>query len=345
MPQRVARSFRMAVVFTCAFSLGACCFLRPGFIQRFRPLSYVINGSVPSSWQSAITTAGNTWNGVYTTFSFGGYGGGSVNWVSDGVNSVFSRSTGFSSPAVLAAVRFMGFHPPDSGCGISDTDMGFNVNHPWSLNPSSFQIDVQSVALHEFGHYGWLSHVSCPQSSVMVRTLSVGQIKRNLRFCDSLGWWVTNNAFECWALTGICFPSFSFLKAFDDVGDEDQGTTEPFEHYHEELLQIWQGDSTLRTNADDVGAFYADLLDNWRNGGNLASSYTFTSARYQEIDSQIISRVYSSASSGLKSKLNGVRNHLQGKIGLTIGSIFSSDVEQYPPAGGYEGPGGEPPPA
>ncbi|HEX5759082.1 MAG TPA: matrixin family metalloprotease [Thermoanaerobaculia bacterium] len=341
---KTAKRASVAVLLGASLTLGACCFLRPGWMQRYRPLTYMIHGSIPLGWVGSITTASGTWNGVWQLFNYGGYGGGGGNWIADGANSVFVRSTGFASPAVLAAVSFPGIDPAPGVCGLTDTDMGFNSNHPWSTNPSSFQVDVESVALHEFGHYGLLGHVVCPQSAVMYRSISYGQVKRSLRACDSLGMWVANVVPECWVLTGICFPSFSFLKAFDNVDDEDQGTTDPFKQYNEELIQIWLGDSTLRTNADNVGSFYSNLLDDWRNGGSLAYSYSFTSSRYQEIDNQIISRVYASASSGLRQRLAGVRLNLQGKIGMSIGNVFGMDIEEYPPAGGYERPGGGGPP-
>jgi hypothetical protein len=322
-------------------TITGCCFLRPGWVQRFRPLTYTLHSSISSAWAPSIANASTTWNGVFPLFTYAGYNGqASGNFQVDGRNSVFQAS--LPNPTALGTTR----GTPDQGtCGFIDTDFGFNNNVPWSsTTPFSWQYDVESTALHELGHFGQLGHVICPSSSVMVDFLNPGTMKRSLRACDSLGMRLTNAIPECYILTGICFPSFFAVQAFDDSDDEDQGTVDPFGSYYDEMTQIWKGDATLRANSDSLGDFYSRMLDDWRNGGTLADSEYFTSARYQELDTKIISRMYTSASTSLRQRLNSVRSVLQGKIGRRLSATFGSDVRLSKPAGGYEPPGGGGPP-
>lgn len=136
---------------------------------------------------------------------------------------------------------------------------------------------------------------------------------------------------------GICFPSFFTVLAFDDTDDEDQGSAKPFAENVDELIQIWNGDSTLRSNSDAVGDFYARVADDWRNGGTWANSEVFTSTRYDDINLQVISQAYQSASLDLRADLDGLRSHLAGKVGLSLAQIFTGDLRKYASGGGLRG--------
>lgn len=312
-------SHRIVILATLVVVLSGCCFLHSFWSQGTRPLTYFIHTGVPNGWVSPITSASSTWNGVYNLFTYGGRGGGGA-YADDGVNSVFM--TFFSDNRILAAVL------PHGGCLLHDTDMGWNANRSDFTTSGSGGVDVQTVALHEFGHYGILEHVICPGSSIMLP--SYQGVRRSPSGCDAFGMFVSNVLPTCYPAMGICFPSFFSFGAFDSLDGEDQQTLEPFEAHTDELIQIWNGNSALRSSADSVGDFYANLALDFENGYSTPWSYYFTLSRYNEIDSQIISPVYASASSALRADLNNLRSHLQSKIGLSFGQIFSGDLEEYP---------------
>lgn len=323
---------RLLTLGVVAALASACCFLHPFHRQSTRPLTYRTHGSIPAAWIAPITAAGNTWNGVYNLFTNGG-GGGGPTYANDGINSIFRFA--FTNPSVLAAVGF----PGSTTCGLTDTDMGWAT--AWAFSTTGGNPDVQTVALHEFGHYGILLHVSCPRSAVMYPAYS--GIRRNPTGCDAFGMWVSNVLPSCFPAMGICFPSFFgfALNAFDRLDQQQQQVVGPFEEHTDELIQIWDGDTTLQSAADSVGEVYANLALDFDNGHLSPWQYTFSQAGYNEIDAQIISRVYASASSPLRADLDALRAHLQSKVGLTFGDIFGGDLDQYP---GNPGEPIEPPP-
>lgn len=312
---------RLLTLGLVAAVLSACCFLHPFQRQNVRPLTYRTHGAIPAAWIGPITAAGNTWNGVYNLFTNGG-GGGGATYANDGINSIFRFA--FGNPAVLAAVGF----PGATVCGLSDTDMGWSTNHAFQTNGGNF--DVQTVALHEFGHYGILLHVSCPRSAVMYPSYS--GLRRNLTGCDAFGMWVSNVLPPCFPAMGICFPSFfSFaLNAFDRLDQQQEQVVAPFEEHADELLQIWEGDATLQAVSDSVGEYYANLALDFDNGHSSPYEHVFTQARYNELDSQIIGRVYASSSTPLRADLDALRSYLQSKVGFTFGDIFVGDLDYYP---------------
>ena len=162
--------------------------------------------------------------------------------------------------------------------------------------------------------------------------LGYSGIRRNPTGCDAFGMWVSNVLPPCFPAMGICFPSFFgfALNAFDRLDQQQQQVVGPFEEHTDELIQIWDGDTTLQSAADSVGEVYANLALDFDNGHLSPWQYTFSQAGYNEIDAQIISRVYSSASSPLRADLDALRAHLQSKVGLTFGDIFGGDLDQYP---------------
>jgi hypothetical protein len=321
---------RFVAACATAIFVSACCFIHPFYKQENRPVVYRYHPSIPGHWIPSIDSAANTWNGTINMFASGGFGGGAT-YAPDGINSIFM--TAFSNPFFLAAVGT----PITDFCGIHDTDMGWSVNHPFFTNGATY--DVETVALHEFGHYGILGHVMCPSSAVMVP--SYQGVRRNTTGCDRFGMFVSNVLPECFPAMGICRPSFLFsaLGAFSDLDEEDNITVEPFQEHRDELIQIWEGDSALRSSSDSVGSYYDSMADDYRNGGSAAHSNVFTWSKYWELDSQVISRVYQSASYGLRADIDAARQNLQSKIGLTYGQIFSGDIGQYEPTV-YGGGGG-----
>ncbi len=89
--------------------------------------------------------------------------------------------------------------PPD--CSIVTNTLPkplhFDDEHRWSTTGATIALDVQSVALHEFGHILGLEH-STIASAVMFPTIGFGEIKRELTQDDRDG---ISNLYSDWAIT------------------------------------------------------------------------------------------------------------------------------------------------
>ncbi|MFC2164892.1 Ig-like domain-containing protein [Acidobacteriota bacterium] len=102
---------------------------------------------------SAVSKAGNTWSslnsaglrltyqGSTSTTTHGYNGSNTVNWTDEGDNSTLGTS-------------YIWY----SGNTILETDLVFNDYYNWSTSGSNY--DVETVALHEFGHWVGLDHTS-----------------------------------------------------------------------------------------------------------------------------------------------------------------------------------------
>ena len=311
--------------------VSACCFVHPFFRQETRPLTYRYHTSIPSTWVGPIDSAANSWNASYPMFRSGG-GGGGPTYSPDNINSIFRYA--FVDSRILAAVDFPILNLAGV-CRFRDTDMGWS-NNSFSTTGAAGTYYVQTVALHEFGHYGWLGHVSCPSNAIMLP--SYQGVRRNPSGCDRLGMTVSNVISECYAAMGLCRISlFSLSSAFEDMNEESQAMVDPFQEHRDELLQIWDGDTALQSASDSVGSFYDQMADDWRNGLNTPYYQPFTLTRYNELNSQIIARVYQSASTPLRADLDALRQHLQSKIGLSLGAIFLGDIHRWEPANDPDG--------
>lgn len=209
---------------------------------------------------------------------------------------------------------------------VRDLDITINSTVNWSTADSvpSNAFDLQSTVLHEFGHFGVLGHVICPSNSVMKPTLVPGVQKRSPKTCDNIGMGIARISNPCARWTGICIP---FLLGAFNASEEDQVVTQRFATHQDELIQIWNGSSALRNASNSVGSYYSDLFADYLAGGTQAFGQTFTTARYNELNSEILTRIYNNGSSSLKNDINVLRTHLQGKTGRTIGGIFIPDTQ------------------
>lgn len=133
----------------------------------------------------AIRNAANTWSnaGAKFTFSYGG----ATNIANtpdsdfDGVNSI-NWSSNFPSGSTTLAQTTYWYSIPSGN--ITECDCVLNANQPWStaaVTPSG-QFDVESVMLHEFGHYLSLDHSTAP--AVMQPAIPSGTQRRVLSSDD-----------------------------------------------------------------------------------------------------------------------------------------------------------------
>jgi hypothetical protein len=151
-----------------------------------RPVSYAVNSdSAPGGFESAIVAAAATWSRQsQIDFQFRYQGATNINRSSyqDNVHAVYySPSGGGMDPTTLATTQHW-----TSGGQLVHFDIVFNGQQNWSSNPSRWQFDIESIALHEFGHSLGLAHSTHGQA-VMYRSVSAGKRQRQLTSDDLSG--------------------------------------------------------------------------------------------------------------------------------------------------------------
>jgi hypothetical protein len=149
-------------------------------------ISYYINENTSdcTGEGAAVQAAANTWNGVNANFTFQ-YMGTHYN-TSSSQNFVNEIMWGTTSGSI-ATTYFWYYSPGEMfECDIVFNDPSYNWS---STTPGPSQMDVQTVGLHEFGH--WLNladlYNSEDSGNVMYGYGSNGQVKRVLQPCDISG--------------------------------------------------------------------------------------------------------------------------------------------------------------
>ena len=111
---------------------------------------FVVNASEDITKQ--IKAAANTWSKAGANFEFL-YKSGHTNTSKatfNGVNEIFRGNLGHNRALAVATIWF-------NGSQIVEADMTFNSAFAWSTTGSG-GYDIQTVALHEFGHWVGLDH-------------------------------------------------------------------------------------------------------------------------------------------------------------------------------------------
>lgn len=137
-----------------------------GIYWPSRPVTYRLNSALPADWKDAIENgAAKNWTdktaldltkGDDTTSTAPG-GGSSHIWWRGAIPVSWRRGC-----PVLDTLACTRTRPLRVGANITDSDTVFNQD--FSLGASSTNCalgigyDVQTVALHEFGHWGYLGH-------------------------------------------------------------------------------------------------------------------------------------------------------------------------------------------
>ena len=102
---------------------------------------------------AAVNSAAGTWNAIYPAGLTMTYSGTTsvTTHVNDGSNNVYWDDEGSTGTLATAWAWF-------AGSTFIDTDMVFNDYYDWSTSGEGGTYDIETVALHEFGHWVGLDH-------------------------------------------------------------------------------------------------------------------------------------------------------------------------------------------
>ncbi|MHC4242744.1 MAG: matrixin family metalloprotease [Planctomycetota bacterium] len=143
------------------------------------------NTSDCSGEGAAVQRGADTWNDVGADFTFQYYG--SCSSTSQGMNGTNCIMWGTTSGSLATAYRW--FWVPSNE--IFECDIVFHDGHTWSTDPDTpfGEYDVESVALHELGHWLNLADLYDPADSdkVMYGSMGSGEEIRTLHSCDIEG--------------------------------------------------------------------------------------------------------------------------------------------------------------
>lgn len=138
------------------------------FLHSSTPIRYFINdtgveGVSAAQLQSTVAQAGETWQDVPTSAVSFQFAGTTVNLpgVFDGQNTI-----GFLPDPEMADFLGTTFIVFDTVSGeIADADIRLNSVHPFSVAPDGEEdrFDLESLLLHEFGHFFGLEHSGLAQ--------------------------------------------------------------------------------------------------------------------------------------------------------------------------------------
>ncbi len=151
---------------------------------------YLVNTNIvdddvtPSQALAAVQAAADTWNAVPTAnfvFTYGGTSSATeLSNPPNGSNEIFWNELG--QTGTLAMTQW--WYNPSTGI-IVESDQVINDSYNWDVSgsPSGGEFDLESVVLHEFGHYLSLGHDPDP-AAVMYYASSAGSVHRTLHQND-----------------------------------------------------------------------------------------------------------------------------------------------------------------
>ena len=175
------------IIITISFFIGmtfmlcekSTAFNYSGKHWNIRNVSYYLWNPPNAAVIQAHVLSEQTWDNAGANFTFT-YSGTISNM--PGGNGDFKNVVGGADASQFApfeaakTVIWVKPEPPDI---ISECDMMINLGIPMSTSGDPNAYDIQTISLHEFGHWLRLGHVSAP-NSVMCEEIGLGQIRRVL---------------------------------------------------------------------------------------------------------------------------------------------------------------------
>jgi hypothetical protein len=164
-----------------------CYILDKKWIGTSPVVPYKINENTSdcSGEGAAVQSAAGTWNDVGSDFTFSYAGSHSRTYPSDDGNNDIMWGTLPSDILGITTIYFW------TGQPIDGADIVFNDYYTWSTKstPYSWEIDVESIALHELGHWPSLDDLydDADSDKVMYYQSEEGHVARQLHQCDKDG--------------------------------------------------------------------------------------------------------------------------------------------------------------
>lgn len=142
----------------------------PGYKWQQGYTYYSVDSTVPSSWSTPIYNAQASWENAGSSFRF---------YTGTTNNKLYYAGLG-STGATAVTYTYR------SGSSITKNEVYFNNDKSWSTSSSgqSGCFDVESVAVHEFGHWLHLDDQYTNSAPVNYGYLNTGQVKRSLTTDD-----------------------------------------------------------------------------------------------------------------------------------------------------------------
>jgi hypothetical protein len=138
---------------------------------------YVVTNGLHPGFHQPILNAMGTWNNAPSNFHFRNGGTRSQGIIgNDRVNHI-----GFGElPMEYAGMNYF-YYRTDTGI-IVDSDIVLNLRYPWSTTGDRNALDVETIALHEFGHTLYLADLYSEDkvNQVMFGLSAPGIVKRSL---------------------------------------------------------------------------------------------------------------------------------------------------------------------
>lgn len=132
-------------------------------------------------FRQAIINAARTWNAVDGADFVLSYGGetDAEKTSYNGSNEIIFAHKGTTEPSGLARIWYTLDYV------IVEADIWINADYQWDTTgaPSADELDLQSVAVHEFGHWLALGHDDSGDA-IMFSTVTMGTVKRDLHQND-----------------------------------------------------------------------------------------------------------------------------------------------------------------
>ena len=243
--RRVRYTLMLGLVTTVT---AGCCYMHLGAKPTF-PVSYKVNSSFASNpaYRTAVSNAGASWIDINDT------GLTSTGVAVDSQRVVGWKSFGVGSSTLAEATP--DFIVPAT-CTVTSQDVGFNPLVTWSTAATTpaGSFDMETVALHEFGHWGVLLHTDC--LSVM-KPFYAGT-KRSPTACDAAGMNVGKGTHNCNPGLGSCvnilwliYYYFWYYNPWGPYGfiDGQQILSQAMNH-QAEFYEIKSGDQQLNLLMD-----------------------------------------------------------------------------------------------